>query len=198
MSTSTTLVISFPRTRTAWLSELLHNPPQSFAVHEGMNHCGHKLGLFRDMAANCGSRWFVDCSSSWLVNPGNVDSLNPSRIVLIQPESIQAKFDAHRAALIEETGPLCRKVGDFLAEMQQAAIAGWDRLRTYSVHRLWMFNEADLDSFDGCKAIAEAASPGLEISQLRLEDLRLKRITQDIKAALAGASSRVDPFNPGV
>lgn len=198
MSPLASLVISFPRCRMAWLSELLHNPPQSFAVHEGMNHCGHKMGLFRDMASSCGSRWFVDCSSSWLVNPDSVTALNPARVVMIQPDDISGRFDAHWAAIQAEIGP----VGGFgalkFSSMRAAAIDGWERIRSENIKRLWQFGEADLDSLSGCRAVAEAAVPGLEVSQLRFEDLRLKRITQDIRLALGMFASKVDPDDPGV
>lgn len=166
-------VTGWPRCRLAWLSELLTQHGHSFALHEGAVMFGGDRGALLNAMMARPEPIVIDCSSSHLGDTSFMRSFKDARVAFIDAPWAGRKA-AHAQSLEVDPGIFNAAWGQMLANYDSVK-------RRAGV----MCQMKDLDNEEVAQWLVEYLAPGFQWDSLRYQQLRLKRITQNIPLALS-------------
>lgn len=174
-------VTGYPRSRTAWIAELLTMRGHSFAYHEAtVTAMGDRGAWMNMMIATRPEPFVIDCNSDLLCDMNSLDDLFPSsRIVLIAADYHRRK-EAHLVSLNRAHIPINHQAFDLAWTVMRR---NYDRLQERC--GVLVVGIQDLDDESSCRQLAEFVAPGFPWDSMRFAELSRKHVSQHIGKAYA-------------
>jgi hypothetical protein len=172
-------VIGYPRSRTAWLSTWLTNPPYSFCFHEALLR--FPVGGFPEQFRLSGSGAFGDADSGLPLFFDEIDALFPMARYLFVHRPIKEAKESFMAATDTEK----QKTDAAFTLMRQ----GQEKMiKKLFGHRVMHVDFHDLDDVNVARDIWGFCVPDAPFHRPRWEEMNALRITQIIPKAVARAN----------